>query len=228
MPRFKSMTVGSDANIENNGGNLAASWEKLRANEDIQFSPVTIPEQPPKEPSWLQRFFEWLGDALSPLGGMFGSAWPVVKWVLLALMICAVLFILYRLVEPYFLGRKHAPADDEDEGWQPEQHEAQALLEDADRLAKDGRFAEATHLLLQRSIDQIATARPDWVEPSSTARELAAIAALPVSARNAFGLITERVERSLFALRALDEQDWNSARAAYADFALVRLDGARI
>jgi len=222
------MNVGSDANIENNRGNLAESWEKLRANEDIQFSPVNIPEQPPKEPSWLQRFFEWLGDALSPLGGMFGSAWPVIKWVLLALLISAVLFILYRLVEPYLVGRKHAPTEDEEDGWQPEQHEARALLEDADSLANEGRFAEATHLLLRRSIDQIATARPEWVEPSSTARELAAIAALPVSAREAFGLITERVERSLFALRALDQQDWNSARAAYAEFALARFDGAGV
>jgi hypothetical protein len=228
MPRFKLMTSSSGANIENNGGNLAESWEKLRGNEDIQFSPVTIPEQPPKEPSWLQRLFEWLGDALSPLGEMFGSAWPFVKWVLLALLISAVLFMLFRLVEPYLLGRKHALTEDEEDGWQPEQHEARALLEDADRLANEGRFAEATHLLLQRSIDQIATARPEWVEPSSTARELAAISALPVSARDAFGLITERVERSLFALRALDQQDWNSARSAYAEFALARLDGASI
>jgi len=227
MPPPEAMTGGNGANIENDGGNLAESWEALRANEDIQFSPVTIPEQPPQEPSWLQRVFEWLGDVLSPLGGMFGSAWPVVKWVLLALLISAVLFILYRLIEPYLVGRKHTPAEDEENGWQPEHHEARALLEDADRLASEGRFAEATHLLLQRSIDQIATARPDWVDPSSTTRELAAITALPGGARDAFGVIAERVERSLFALRALDEQDWNSARTAYADFALVRLDGAR-
>ena len=227
MPPHKIMTGGSGANIENNGGNLAESWVKLRANEDIQFSPITIPDQPPREPSWLQRFFEWLGELLSPLGGIFGSAWPVVKWVLLALLISAALFILYRLVEPYLVTQNQKSAEDEVPEWQPGQDEALALLEDVDRLASEGRFAEATHLLLQRSINQIATARPDWVEPSSTARELASIAALPGGARDAFGLIAERVERSLFALRALDEQDWNSARTAYADFALVRIDGAR-
>ena len=40
----------------------------------------------------------------------------------------------------------------------------------------------------------------------------------------AFRIIAERVERSLFALRALDRTDWEAARAAYADFALARLN----
>jgi hypothetical protein len=37
-------------------------------------------------------------------------------------------------------------------------------------------------------------------------------------------VISERVERSLFALRALDRPDWEAARAAYAEFALARLN----
>ncbi len=90
----------------------------------------------------------------------------------------------------------------------------------ADRLAAEGRFDEATHLLLQRSVGQIAAARPDLVEPATTARELAAMGALPDAARTAFGTIAGRVERSLFALRALGADDWQAARAAYADFAL--------
>lgn len=226
MPPLLPMTLGSGANIENDGGNPAESWEILRANGDIQFSPVTIPEQPPAEPSWLERFFNWLGDLLSPLGGMFGSSWPIIKWILLALLIAAALFILYRLVEPLLTARKKEAEATDGSEWQPERQETLALLEDADRLAAAGRFDEATHLLLQRSIVQIATARPDWVEPSSTAREIASITALPNNAREAFGLIAECVERSLFALRALNEQDWNSARAAYADFALARIEGA--
>ena len=45
---------------------------------------------------------------------------------------------------------------------------------------------------------------------------------LPERARSAFAAIASRVERSLFALRALDAEDWQAARAAYADFALQR------
>jgi len=101
---------------------------------------------------------------------------------------------------------------------------ALALLDEADRLAADGRFDEATHLLLQRSVGQIAEARPDLVEPSSTAREIAAQPALPEKARGAFAVIADRVERSLFALRRLSLEDWQAARAAYADFALAHTE----
>ena len=90
------------------------------------------------------------------------------------------------------------------------------------RMASQGRYDEATRLLLQRSVGQIAQARPDLVEPSSTAREIAAQPSLPANARSAFAVIADRVERSLFALRHLSEDDWQAARAAYADFALAQ------
>ena len=75
-------------------------------------------------------------------------------------------------------------------------------------------------LLLARSIRQIAHRRPDLVQPSSTARELSRIEALPEAARRAFSAIARAVERALFALEDLSERDWHEARAAYADFAL--------
>jgi hypothetical protein len=106
--------------------------------------------------------------------------------------------------------------------WTPDRADAVALLEDADRLAAEGRYGEAAHLLLQRSVRHIAEARPDWLQPASTAREIAVLPMLPERARRAFAAIAERVERSLFALRELDLADWQAARAAYADFALER------
>ena len=102
-----------------------------------------------------------------------------------------------------------------------ENGEALALHDDADRLAAEGRYDEATHLLLKRSVGQIAAARPGLLEPSSTAREIAELPALSEAARGAFALIAGRVERSLFALRSLTADDWRAARAAYADFALA-------
>jgi len=96
-------------------------------------------------------------------------------------------------------------------------------MDEADALAAAGKFEEATHLLLVRSVDHIAAARPDWVHPASTTREISAIGGLSDHARGAFGSIAQRVERSLFALRKLDRDDWLEARAAYADFALAPL-----
>lgn len=199
-------------------------WESVRADETIQFAPVDIPERAPP-PGWLQAIFEFLANLFAPVGRALGMSWPVFKWVLLALAIALLGYLLWRLLAPALAGRSQAEKDRSDPAWAPERAEALALLEDADRLAAEGRYDEATHLLLQRSVGQIAAARPGWVEPSSTARELAALAALPDAARQAFATIAERVERSLFALRSLGEDDWQAAREAYARFALEPLAG---
>ena len=201
------------------------AWEAMRANGDIQFAPVTMPEPEVREPpGWLRSIFEFLGDLLAPIGRLLGGAWPVLKWVLLAAIVAGLLYLLWQLLAPVLdLGPRRRKGAEEEVEWAPQREEALALLEDADRLAAEGRYDEATHLLLQRSVNHIARARPDWVEPSSTARELAALPALPDAARNAFSAIATRVERSLFALRSLRAEDWQAARSAYAEFALQRL-----
>ena len=209
-----------------NGGGLD-SWRDVRADGDIQFDPVAIPPMPPREPGIFERaltaFFNFLGDILAPVGSLIAHAWPVLQWVLLAAAIAFVVYLVARMVGPLSRKAREARAAEDEPEWTPDRSESLALLEDADRLAAEGRYDEATHLLLLRSVNQIAAARPDWVEPSSTARELAALPTLSESARGAFGTIAERVERSLFALRTLDRADWEAARAAYANFALVRI-----
>ncbi len=209
-----------------------AGWEALRADDAIQFAPVEIPEIPPRQPSWFERmlaeFIEWLADLFSPLGGALGGSWGWLQWVVLGMVVLFAAVLLYRLFGDG-LGWRAKPKGDAatTEEWRPDAAASLALLEDADRLAAQGRFDEATHLLLQRSVHHIATARPDWVEPSSTARELADLPALPGQARAAFRVMAERVERSLFALRTLERADWEAARAAYAEFALARIDSTR-
>lgn len=217
---------------DNSGGSPPAGWEDLRADGDIQFAPVTIPETPPPKPSWLTElldaFLKWLGEVLAPLGDMLASSWWWLRWVPVAMVALFVIVLVIRLIDPSLLrfGRKAKAKDAAapEDVWRPDAAASLALLEDADRLAAEGRFDEATHLLLQRSVAQISAARPDWVEPSSTARELAALPALPAAAREAFGVIATRVEVSLFALTPLARADWDAARAAYAEFALAKFD----
>lgn len=216
------MTTGAGDSAGEPATASGGGWDDVRADDSIQYAPVEMPERDNSPPQWLEDFFEWLGDLLRPLGEGFGLTWPVFKWILLGLAALGVLFLLWRLLAPVF-ERPGSRTEAEGEEWAPQREEALALLEDADRLAGEGRYDEATHLLLQRSVGQIAAARPDWVEPSSTARELAALPALPDAARNAFATIAERVERSLFALRRLGLDDWQAARDAYAEFALQQL-----
>lgn len=213
---------GNDAPLARSE-DFAQAWRDLRADDDIQFAPIPDKELEPEEPpQWLVDFGEWLERALSPVGDLMVAMGPVLFWLLVAVVAALLAFAIWRIIGPRIAGRNRAERKRETPEWAPNEAAAMALLEDADRLASEGKYDEATHLLLLRSVGQIAEARPDLVEPSSTARELAAEPALPEGARTAFGVIASRVERSLFALRQLSQDDWQAAREAYADFALAR------
>ena len=193
----------------------------MRDSADIQFAPVP-PDPPPVTPEWLKafgRFLEWL---FSPLGRLLGSGWSVIEMVMLVSAIIGGIWIAWALLWPLWRDRKSKPRIAEPE-WTPQREEALALLEDADRLAAQGLFGEAAHLLLQRSIGQIARVRPDWLSPSSTAREIGMIRALPTEARSAFGPISALVERARYALSPVGAEDWSTAREAYSRFALQQL-----
>ncbi len=210
---------------------LDESWEGVRGDGDIQFEQIEIPQIPMRQPSaferWLDDVFLWLAELFAPIGTAIANSWWFLQWVLLAVLVGFILYLIVRMIGP--ISRQDSGASEEEvPEWQPDRQESLALLEDADRLAAEGRFDEATHLLLKRSVGQIARARPDWVEPSSTARELASLKSLPDAARKAFATIAERVERSLFALRSLDRTDWETARAAYAEFALAKIESRLI
>lgn len=203
----------------------ASDWEAVRRATDIQYVPLAEPKIPdtPQLPEWLRALGRVLEAIFAPIGRLLGMSWPVFQWVLAALAVLLALFILWRLLGPAITRWLRAADSEEGELWAPGRAEAVALLGDADRLAGEGRFGEATHLLLQRSVRQISDARPDWLIPASTAREIAVLPMLPEAGRRAFATIAARVERSLFALRDLDAQDWAAARAAYAEFALIEL-----
>lgn len=218
-------------------------WEAVRASSDIQYEPLA-PAKPPEPPQWLMDMQRWLQDLFDPVGNwlsdifapigellqklfgplarLLGISWPVFEMVLIVLAVLGLLVLAWRVLVPLVAARRR-PVQAPEPEWGPDRAAAVALLEDADRLAGEGRFGEAVHLLLQRSVSHIAQAQPDWLHPASTAREIASLPLLPSSARQAFGVIAARVERSLFALRDLDAEDWQAARAAYAEFALARL-----
>lgn len=206
----------------------SGGWAGVRDDADLQFAPVEIPDIPSRAPTWFERLLEtvfgWLGELVAPLGRLLGASWWWLQWVLLAAVMAFAAVLAWRVLSSR--GRRQPAGRADAEGLALPRAVTLALLEDADALAAQGRFDEATHLLLVRSIDHIAAARPDLIEPSSTARELALLPALPDAARGAFRIMADRVERSLFALRSLDRGDWETARAAYAEFALARIGGA--
>ena len=104
--------------------------------------------------------------------------------------------------------------------WRPDAAAARDLLAAADALAAQGRFAEAAHLILLRSVADIERRRPRSVRPALTTREIAGLSALPPSARPAFAQIGRVVERSLFGGAPVEAAEYAECRREYEAFAL--------
>ena len=159
----------------------------------------------------IARFFE-------AIGGFLG-------YMLAAIIVVAILAGLYMVFgESLTLrGRQKDKAAAPDVSivpdLRPERARARALLEDADALAAEGRFAEAVHLLLFRSIDDIQDKRAGLIGTALTAREIGALGLLPDAVRNALSPIIKIVERSFFGGRDVDEAGWTEARQSYESFA---------
>ena len=188
-----------------------AAHAELLADSSIQFEMTSFKPQPP--PAWLEALLNLIGNS--------GSR--IFFWIVVAIAVIALLGFIARRAQDAdwsWLGRRK-PKEGEAEAWRPEEAPARALLQEADALAAEGRFGEAAHLLLFRSIEDIDRRRPNLVRPALTSRDIADAPALPTGPKTAFGRIVAMVERSLFGGRTLGENDWMACREAYQEFAFA-------
>ena len=179
---------------------------------------------PPPEP--VPDTAPWLLDLFRAIGEFFEWSGPALKYALWGIGIALVLFIAYRLF-PGFAewvdGLRGKPDTEElPEYGQAEATVARARLADADALAAEGRFAEAVHLLLYRSVDDIGARRPGLIKPALTSRDLAGSRDLPGIARTAVSRIARAVEVSLFGGQPVDADVWGECRAAYAELTVPK------
>lgn len=100
--------------------------------------------------------------------------------------------------------------------YQPAKAQARILLDEVDKLAAEGRFGEAVHTLLFRSIQDIDRNRPNVVRRSLTSREIGKLSVLTVGARTAFSTIAGVSELAHFGGVAVNKSGFETARAAYA------------
>lgn len=190
---------------------LAKAHEQLIADKSIQFDlPAHAPLQPPDWLKPLADLLSWLGPYMIYL--FWGAVISGVAIILL-LVFLEVKGIAWRL--PWQSARHEPEAED---AWRPDAGAAQVLLSEADALAARGDYDEAVHLLLRRSVADIAGRLPDFLRPSLTARDIAAAPSIPVRARNAFSEIARIVEAALFARRPVGAEGWREARGAYERF----------
>lgn len=198
---------------------IRAAHQRMQADPSLQHE-LPLPQAPPPPPQRPQ--WEWAGW----IADLFAAVAPlmqVVFWVGLAVLVALLLFFIGREIGRSRFGwfkPRPAKAKPQETAWRPDEAAARTLLADADRLAADGRFAEAAHLLLLRSIEDFDSRRPRAVRPALTTRDIASLDELPENARPAFGSIAKVVERSLFGGAPVDAGDFAACRQAYEDFAL--------
>ncbi len=192
---------------------FARAHAELLSNRMIQFD--LPPAQQPEIPEWLR----WLGQKLAVLGPYL----PAIFWILVGI---SAVIILLLIIDAFWPGRLSLPrwmrrrrAAEGEQLVQPSADITRQLLAEADALASDGRYDEAAHRLLARTIEEMDGRLPGEVRPTLTSRELADSALLPPRPAGYLREIVAMVERALFARRPLSEADWLGCRAAYKRFA---------
>lgn len=201
-------------------GTLEAAHKALLQRRDLQFELKGIEVPPPREPPrWWQAIMDFLSHLFAPLGPVLqGLFWGVV-----ALAVLGIVYLIAREVGWLDWTGKAKKAKAREEAYRPGAEMAASLLADADALAAQGRYAEAVHILLLRSIEDMQRFRPGSVRPAATSRDLARLPVLPGEARPLFAAMASRVEVSLFGARPVDAAGYAASRADYEAFAFPRV-----
>ncbi|WP_332660916.1 DUF4129 domain-containing protein [Brevundimonas sp.] len=191
---------------------LAEAHARLLKDRGLQFDRSGF--TPPETPDWLH----WIGDALRLIA-------PLMKYVFWAGLVAIAGLILFAIGREVLklrgpLSRPRQVESAKEPEWRPALDAARDLLASADVLAARGLYAEAAHLLLLRSVEDIQQRQPRTVRISLTAREIASLSVIPDSARPAFALIAGLVERSLFGGAAVAAGEFADCRRAYEAFAI--------
>ena len=167
------------------------------------------------------RFSSWIAGLINTLG----TAFQAMFYIGVAAIAAGVLYFILRHIPDIRLrgkGRADRGATAEDHtisNVRPDEQKARAWLEEADALAKQGRFSEAVHLLLFRSIEDIQTQRKAPIPQALTTREIERLDGLPARPRKALRPIISLVERSFFGGHPVNAENWTAAREAYEAFA---------
>ncbi|NOT39040.1 MAG: hypothetical protein HOP13_00950 [Alphaproteobacteria bacterium] len=204
------MAAGTTADAEK----LERLHRDLLTDPTLQFQ-FERTEAPQPPPDWLRALAELLANIAPFFSYIF---WGGIA-VLAALIVYAIVREIVRRL-PQTADEAKAEEEVPVPTYRPATARARALLEEADRLAAEGRFGEAVRVLLHRSIEDMEKVYPTAIVPSMTSREISAIEYLSAQGRTTFVKIAQAVERSLFAGRPLTQDNYADCRSAYESFAL--------
>ena len=194
---------------------IETAYRALKRNDKYQDELAEpIPRKPRSNANIATgRFFD----------GLFSFLAPIFKIIFYLGMGALILGAVYLIGRAVYETRFALPVIKKDEDaeeiplYQPAEAQARILLDEVDRLAAEGRYGEAVHTLLFRSIQDIDRNRPNVVRRSLTSREIGSLSVLTMEARRAFSTIAGVSELAHFGGVSVNEAGFQTARNAYAD-----------
>lgn len=141
-------------------------------------------------------------------------------YLLIAVLAVALCIVGYHLYATYALGRRVSKKADQtlQAATQPIARTADAPLPDLDeieRLARAGAYAEAIHLMLLRALEALRRRLGTSWAKSLTSREIARRSELPASDRGALKMLVGAVEISRFGGQSANEQIYRACLDQY-------------
>lgn len=198
--------------VTKGGQGTSQAWRALMRDKSLQFDFPDAAGEATTPPIWFLRLSEFFKAHNREL--------EIAGWLVLAAIALAIAYYAIRWLMRRDWTGEEAPPPRAWPVWQPSASQARLLLRDADALAADGRYSEATHLLLLVSIQEISDRRPGQVAPALTSREISTLGEISPMARGIFGEIALVVERSMFGGRALGADEFARCRAAFERFTI--------
>ena len=203
----EDLFLHSEAEIE-------TAYRALKRNETYQYDLAeAIPQKPPSAFSRaIGRFFAAIGRVLSPI-------LKIAFYIGVGILAAGAIYLIGRAIYETRFAKPSVKTAEEPETplYQPAEAQARILLDEVDKLASEGRYGEAVHTLLFRSIQDIDRNRPNVVRRSLTAREIGSLSVLTPQARTAFSTIAGVSELAHFGGVSVNQTGFETARQAYAD-----------
>ena len=205
--------AASDTAVVHSETDIERAYRAVKRDESYQLELAEpIPRKPPSAfEKWLGRFFEAIFKILGPL-------LEIIFYLGIGALILGAVYLIGRAVYETRFAKPTVKAAEAPEIplYQPAEAQARILLDEVDRLAAEGRYGEAVHTLLFRSIQDIDRNRPNVVRRSLTSREIGSLSALTLEARSAFSTIAGVSELAHFGGVSVNRAGFETAREAYA------------
>jgi len=204
----------NDKAVTHSEDDIKRAYRAVKRDEAYQFELAEpIPRRPPS------AFEKWLGRVLEAIFKVLGPLLEIGFYLGLGALILGAAYLIGRAIyETRFAKPKAEKAEEPDVPlYQPAEAQARILLEEIDRLAAEGRYGEAVHTLLFRSIQDIDRNRPNVVRRSLTSREIGSLSVLTLEARGAFSKIAGVSELAHFGGVSVNKVGFETAREAYAE-----------